>query len=150
MELIGFLVYLLTKFAAYSGWCYLGLRWFDPSREGKARGSLFYGFLRLLMGVFFGMGVFLAALTMNNAVKNSMLTYLVVYVPVRIVEWSLMLLILRRQGAVRQYVRWVAGGVVLSCLADIPLGIMEGGVVPVGRPFCKGFSPLRPTAVGRA
>jgi len=24
----------------------------------------------------------------------------------------------------------------VSCLADIPLGIMEGGVVPVGRPFC--------------
>ena len=137
MELIGFLAYLLTKFTAYSGWCYVGLRWFDPSREGKARSSLFYGFLRLLMGVFFGMGIFLAALTMNNAVKNSMLTYLVVYVPIRVVEWSLMLLILRRQpGAVPRYAAWVAGGMVISCLADIPLGIMEGGVVPVGRPFC--------------
>ena len=143
MELIGFLAYILTKFAAYSAWCYLGLRWFDPSREGKARGSLFYGFLRLLMGVFFGMGIFLAALTMNNAVKNSMLTYLVVYVPVRVIEWSLMLLILRRQGAVSQYLPWVAGGVVISCLTDIPLGIMEGGVVPVGRPFCTVLSPLR-------
>ena len=144
MELIGFLAYLLTKFAAYSGWCYVGLRWFAPSREAKARGSLFYGFLRLLMGVFFGMGIFLGALTMNNAVKNSMLTYLVVYVPIRVVEWSLMLLILRRQpGAVPRYAAWVAGGVVISCLADIPLGIMEGGVVPVGRPFCEALSPLR-------
>jgi len=88
------------------------------------------------MGVFFGMGIFLAALTMNNAVRNSILTYFVIYVPVRIVEWSLMLLILRRQGAAPQYAAWVAGGVVISCLADIPLGIMEGGVVPVGRPFC--------------
>ena len=136
MELLGFLGYLLTKFAAYSGWCYVGLRWFDPSREGIVRGSLFYGFLRLLMGVFFGMGIFLAALTLNNAVRNSILTYFVVYVPVRVVEWSLMLLILRRQGAVPKYAAWVAGGVVISCLADIPLGIMEGGVVPVGRPFC--------------
>ena len=144
MELLGFLAYLLTKFAAYSGWCYVGLRWFDPSREGKARGSLFYGFLRLLMGVFFGMGIFLAALTMNNAVKNSMLTYLVVYVPIRIVEWLLMLLILLRQpGAFPRYAAWVAGGVVISCLADIPLGIMEGGVVPVGRPFCEALSPVR-------
>ena len=33
MELIRFLAYLLTKCTAYSGWCYLGLRWFDPSRE---------------------------------------------------------------------------------------------------------------------
>jgi hypothetical protein len=136
MEFLGFLAYLLTKLAGYSSWCYIGLRWFDPSRDRKARGSLFYGFVRLLMGVFFGMGIFLAALTMNNAVKNSILTYFVVYVPVRIVEWSLMLMILRRQRAAAQHLAWVAGGVVISCLADIPLGIMEGGVVPVGRPFC--------------
>ena len=24
MEFLGFLAYLLTKFAAYSGWCYVG------------------------------------------------------------------------------------------------------------------------------
>jgi hypothetical protein len=136
MELLGFLAYLMTKFAAYSGWCYLGLRWFDPGRDMKVKGSLFFGFLRLLMGVFFGMGIFLAALTLNNATRNSVMTYLVVYVPVRIVEWSLMLLILRRQGAFPRYAAWVSGGVLISCLADIPLGIMEGGVVPVGRPFC--------------
>lgn len=136
MEFLGFLAYLLTKFTAYSSWCYLGLRWFDPRREKKARGSLFYGFLRLLMGIFFGIGIFLAALTMNNAVKNSILTYFIIYVPVRVVEWSLLLLLLRRQGVVSQCAAWVAGGVAISCLADIPLGIMEGGVVPVGRPFC--------------
>src|SRR5262245_41064643 len=121
MELMGFLVYLLTKLADYSSWCYVGLRWFDPSRQGLAKGSLFYGFLRLLMGVFFGMGIFLAALSMNNAVRNSVLTYLVVYVPVRLVEWSLMLLILRRQGTFPRHAAWVVGGVVVSCLADIPI-----------------------------
>jgi hypothetical protein len=136
MELLGFLVYVLTKFAAYSTWWYVGLRWFDPSRDQKARGSLFYGFLRLLMGVVFGIGIFLAALNLNNAVRNSILTYLVVYVPVRVVEWSLMLLMLRHQGAFPQYLSWVAGGVVISCLAEIPIGIRNGGVVPVGRPFC--------------
>jgi len=31
---------------------------------------------------------------------------------------------------------WVLGGIVVSCLADIPIGVMEGGVVPVWRPFC--------------
>ena len=136
MEFAGFVAYLLTKFAAYSAWCFVGLRWFDPSRTKKGTGGLFYGFLRLLMGIFFGIGIFLAALTLNNAVRNSLLTYFVVYVPVRVVEWSLMLLIIRRQGIRSQYLSWVAGGVAISCLADIPLGIMEGGVVPVGRPFC--------------
>ena len=33
-------------------------------------------------------------------------------------------------------VGWVLGGIAVSCLADIPIGIMEGGVVAVGRPFC--------------
>ena len=136
MEFAGFVAYLLTKFAAYSAWCFVGLRWFDPSRTKKGTGGLFYGFLRLLMGIFFGIGIFLAALTLNNAVRNSLLTYFVVYVPVRVVEWSLMLLIIRHQGIRSQYLFWVAGGVLISCLADIPLGIMEGGVVPVGRPFC--------------
>ena len=89
------------------------------------------------------MGIFLAALTMNNAVRNSILTYFVVYVPVRVLEWSIMLLIFRRKGAILEYTVWVAGGVVISCLADIPLGIVEGGVVPVGRPFCTVLSPLR-------
>lgn len=37
MECLGVLAYLLTKFAAYSGWCYLGLRWFDPSREKEGQ-----------------------------------------------------------------------------------------------------------------
>lgn len=136
MELLGFAAYLLTKFTAYSGWCYLGLAWFDPTRSPKATGSLFYGLVRLLMGIVFGLAIFFAALTLNNAVKNSLLTYFVVYVPVRVIEWSLMLWILRREGTFPRYLLWVGGGVILSCLADIPLGVMEGGVVPVGRPFC--------------
>jgi len=31
---------------------------------------------------------------------------------------------------------WILGAVVVSCAADVPIGIMEGGIVPVGRPFC--------------
>ncbi|MBM3803687.1 MAG: hypothetical protein FJW26_15405 [Acidimicrobiia bacterium] len=121
-----------------------GLQWLVLPRAGlvrshaqpKATGSLFYGLVRLLMGIVFGLGIFFAALRLNNTVKNSLLTYFVVYVPVRVIEWSLMLWILRREGTFSRYLLWVGGGVILSCLADIPLGVMEGGVVPVGRPFC--------------
>ncbi|MSO21907.1 MAG: hypothetical protein EXQ58_01355 [Acidobacteria bacterium] len=87
------------------------------------------------------MGIFLAALTLNNAVRNSMLSYFVVYVPVRVVEWSLMLLILRRQGAVPHYAAWVAGGVVVSCLADIPWALWREAWCPSEGPSASANPP---------
>jgi len=74
---------------------------------------------------------------MNNATRNAPLTYAAIYIPVRVVEWLLWYAILRtRPAPIRTAIAWIGGGVFLSCAADIPLGILEGGVVPVGRPFC--------------
>jgi len=73
---------------------------------------------------------------MNNATRNAPLTYAVIYVPVRIVEWSIWYYILRGGTSKLRPALWIAGGVIISCLADLPIGIAEHGVVPVGRPFC--------------
>ncbi|HEV8337570.1 MAG TPA: hypothetical protein VGR67_14245 [Candidatus Polarisedimenticolia bacterium] len=80
---------------------------------------------------------------MNNATRNAPLTYVAIYVPVRIVEWMILRVFITRNplGVARETLWaksafWVAGGVVISCLADLPLGVMEGGIVPIGRPFC--------------
>jgi hypothetical protein len=64
---------------------------------------------------------------MNNATRNAPLTYLSVYVPVRVVEWVIFHILISRGFQGTKSMRWVLG---------VPLGIMEGGVVPVGRPFC--------------
>ena len=71
------------------------------------------------------------------------LTYLSVYVPVRWLEWSIMAALLLSPsisqflfGAARPDRLWRAGGIVISCLADIPLIISLGGVIPTGRFLC--------------
>jgi low temperature requirement protein LtrA len=91
----------------------------------------------LILGILLGIGIFLAALSMNNATRNTFLTYLVIYVPVRIGEWLLWYFLIRTESGRGHPLTWIAGRVLVSCLADIPLGIMEGRVVPVGRPFCS-------------
>ncbi len=142
--MVGFSAYLLYgvgKFAAYAAWCYVGVRWFAPERRSPVLAALRFGAGRLLLGIGLGLVIFLAALSMNNATRNAPLTYAAVYVPVRVGEWLLWYWVIRtRTGAASASAGrvglWIVGGVFVSCLADVPLGIMEGGVVPVGRPFC--------------
>ncbi len=131
------LLYVLVKFAAYTAWCALALRILDGRGPHDVRGALLWGALRLLLGVAVGLFIFVAALSMNNATRNAPLTYVAIYIPVRIAEWLLMdVLIRRRAFAWTRDLAWIAGGVVISSLADIPLGMMNHGVVPVGRPLC--------------
>lgn len=135
MELIHYIVYIAVKCAAYAAWCYAGLRLLAPERPRPVKIALVLGGLRVLLGIALGLFIFFAALSMNNATRNAPLTYFSIYVPVRIVEWTIFHFLI---GGFRGFrsAGWVLGGVVVSCLADIPIGIMEGGVVPVGRPFC--------------
>jgi len=57
-------------------------------------------------------------------------------VPVRVLEWTVLHVFVARRFQWPGSVGWILGGVIVSCLADVPLGMMNGGVVPVGRPFC--------------
>ena len=136
MEALEFAVYVAVKCVAYVGWCWVGLRLLDPDRPAPFVRATSLGIGRLAFGVVIGLTIFVAALSMNNATRNAPLTYFSIYVPVRVVEWTIWHVFVSRKFAGVKSVGWVLGGVVVSCLADIPLGIMEGGVVPVGRPFC--------------
>jgi hypothetical protein len=52
-----FLVYVAIKYAAYTAWCYAGLRWL--MQRNSFRAGMGFGFARLLLGVFFGVGIFI-------------------------------------------------------------------------------------------
>ena len=136
MDLVGYTAYALVKWAAYSTWCFLGLRILALQQSPSIRRAALLGVGRLTLGVVVGLFIFVAALSMNNATRNAPLTYLSIYVPVRVVEWSVFHIVISRGVRWPRSVAWVLGGVAISCLADIPVGIMEHGVVPVGRPFC--------------
>lgn len=137
MDLALGLLYILVKLAAYTAWCGLGLWMLDGRGPHNLLGALTWGAGRLFLGISLGLIIFVAALQMNNATRNAPLTYFAIYVPVRIGEWLLVdLLMRRRRFDWFRDLAWIAGGVVVSSLADIPLGMMDHGVVPVGRPFC--------------
>ena len=135
-EPVFLLPYLAVKLLAYSIWCHLGLRWFAPERPHALRSAISFGTGRLLLGIGVGLLIFLAALSMNNATRNAPLTYVAIYVPARILEWLLWYRLLRSVPGGRRAWLWILGGVLVSCLADLPIAVAEHGVVPVGRPFC--------------
>jgi hypothetical protein len=66
-------------------------------------------------------------------------------VPVRWVEWGIFEVALQPSArawdvftlsADPRVRRWRLGGIVISCLADVPVMIALGGVLPVGRFLC--------------
>jgi hypothetical protein len=133
-----FILYALTKMVAYTAWSYWGICLFAPSVQRRRLLATFYGAVRLLMGMILGYFIFVGALIMNNAIGNAPLTYAAIYVPARICEWTVMFFIIsRNKSRFRDVVIWIAGGILISCLADIPWGILNyGEIVPRGRPFC--------------
>jgi hypothetical protein len=101
------------------------------------------------MGLFFGVLIWLLSTTLMTRLgygfSQNVLTYLLVYVPMRWIEWTIMAMIImpaslplwRWAGGTNLNDRlWRLGGIAISCLADIPLIVSLGGVVPVGRFLC--------------
>lgn len=147
-------LYVLAKFFAYTVWCVLGIELLRSS-EHATTGLLTtapdtnpqkwllangYGLVRLLMGVFFGLLIWLlgsmVAETIVNAPGRDVITYLVVYVPVRWVEWTILAWFIARHSAKSIGYGWRLGGIAISCLADIPLIAAVGWMLPIGRFFC--------------
>jgi uncharacterized BrkB/YihY/UPF0761 family membrane protein len=143
------LLYPTVKLLAYGFWCYLGLRTFRSSMNDVYRRSLLYGFFRLFMGLFFGVAIWMISSVVLSHIgyglPQNVLTYLLVYVPVRWIEWSIMaVLIVPDSFPLLRWIsgtspgdrNWRLGGIVISCLADIPLIASLGGVIPTGRFLC--------------
>jgi hypothetical protein len=142
-------LYFVVKLLAYCAWCYVGLRSFRPAASLLPLRAFVFGILRLFMGFFFGiviyfLGSFLVE-AMGSGLSENILTYLYVYVPIRWIEWSILSTILRRGqpnrspwlfGENSRERNWRFGGILVSCLADIPLIMFFGGVIPTGRFLC--------------
>jgi hypothetical protein len=113
----------------------VGLFW---KRNSALWPSFGYGALRFGMGVLIGTWLILSwAAWIEGLGFGKLMTYGLVYPPVRVLEWGVIALLLnRRYGrlAPRKALLWVAGGIVLSCLLDIPM--LQGEVMPKGRIFC--------------
>lgn len=141
------LLYIGGKFLAYSAWIFFGLRSLRNESTPSPLRSLALGFVRLSLGLLFGVLIYVLSATLLTHIgygfAPNVLTYLSVYVPVRWIEWSIITAILIPTsfsqfffGAAKRDRLWRLGGIAISCLADIPLIISLGGVIPTGRFLC--------------
>lgn len=140
------ILYLVVKFLAYSGWMFFGLRKLRDDPSPLLR-SLLLGLLRLCLGFFFGVLIYLLSSALMSlsgyGAGQNVIAYLLAYVPVRWIEWGIMSMFLISPDGASFLVGeskpdrlWRLGGIVISCLADIPLIVSLGGVIPTGRFLC--------------
>lgn len=140
-----FLFYVVVKYAAYASWCYAGLSWL--MRRNSFRAGMGFGLVRLLLGVFFGVGIFIVGGMLHlNVPGHPVLMYFSIYAPVRYVEWTILLLLMRSlnrtpaPSAWWKQQAWILGGIAISHLADLPLILTSSDgakdFLPVGRFLC--------------
>jgi hypothetical protein len=142
--LILYPVYFLLKCLAYVAWCHYGLR--ALRKQSSIGAGIGCGFARVGLGIIFGVGIFFLAGALHlSAPAHPWLLYVLIYVPVRYVEWSIIAALLGAKGgeiyrtgdAATQ--RWILEGIGISHLADLPLTLLyaaQGSLLPVGRFLC--------------
>ena len=134
------LVYAAVKFFAYTAWCYLGLRSVRAA-AGQVAMSIRLGAVRWMLGLLFGVAVFFLIGSID--VEAVARTYVLVYTPVRAIEWGIMIVLIARRSSQAPGARaavtlgaWYVGGLLLSFATDLlsPEGLQ--GRFCVGRCLC--------------
>ena len=124
--------YVLLKLVAHAFWGIAGVRLLDRGRDRATAVGIMWGTMRTLLGFITGLLVYAATRNTTYAFRTATSTYLGIYIPLRFVEWYLMARLVRQNGKFsRRDALWIAGGVVISFIADVPM--MHHGIVPAGR-----------------
>jgi hypothetical protein len=133
------LLYAVAKYVAYCVWCGVGLWLFAPGLLSAPR-SLKFGALRWLLGLGFGIA---AGVALGSVSRESVaMLYFSVYVPLRVVEWTIMAVVMRSSGGAADVLRnprvwlWIVGGIVVSFASDLASPEGMAGRFCVGRCLC--------------
>jgi hypothetical protein len=132
---MAYVLYVAIKLSVYTAWCWIGLLAWRPApvRWTKALGL---GTLRLGIGVLFGVVIFFAVPAQPDDV---LWKYLVIYSPVRLLEWFIVFWIIRRHAeriGSRSALLWCLGGIAASFAADFASPEGVAGHFCVGRCLC--------------
>jgi len=132
---MAYVLYVAVKLIVYIAWCWVGLRLWRVGSANFGRAAAF-GFLRLLIGVVFGVAIFFA-----GPIQPEQLVwkYIGIYAPIRLVEWLILALIINRRSDPRRplgTVLWCLGGIVVSFAADFASPEGVAGHFCVGRCLC--------------
>jgi hypothetical protein len=141
------LFYLTFRCLAYIVWCYVGVLLLNSNMRRRllfAVGiALGLGIFRFLLGLVVQYMIFTASseklLPFMRLSQGLIASYFTIIVPTRIMEWLVILFVLQygprmtkipalagEAGTERPFVTpvtlaWVSGGVILSCLLDLPM-----------------------------
>jgi len=133
--LIFLIGYIAVKYAAYVTLCrsiphFVEVQWGEKSANGFG-----YGLLRLFIGFVFGyVLVYIVAISAQNfgtaALDTFVMGYLIL-IPLRWLEWSLLLSIVQRKlvfGQTAGQRKWLTLGVLVSCVLDLGLVLVADNV----------------------
>ena len=135
------ILYIIFKILGYSLYCGVLNKFiiekYSPMKIFKI------GVFRALLGAFFGVLVFLGLLVFSGQSnlpvplihENNWSAYLSIYVPIRILEWGIILFIFfnKKELGLKRKILWVLGGIALSILIDV---VFAPNGLKVGRIFC--------------
>jgi len=130
-----YVIYVLIKLAFYTAWCWVGLRLWRPNSPSWSKATGF-GILRLFIGVFFGVSIFIFIAAQRD---DLLWKYLSIYTPVRMLEWLILAWIIIRKSENRRpgmVLLWCLGGIVVSFVADFASPEGVAGHFCVGRCLC--------------
>ena len=130
------LYYLALIYTSHLIWCLVGLLLFSVRMRQRlllaATIAAGLALFRLLLGLISGYMVFYEAtprylLPWMRLSGDLLPSYFAIYVPVRLIEWAILAMLIRfvsrKEGASRPLtaICWIVGGVVWSCLFDLPM-----------------------------
>jgi hypothetical protein len=131
-----YVVYALIKWIAYSAWSFVGIKMLRVPSQAPLRNALQFGAARLMMGLLFGVAIHQIsslvsyALGLDDSDARHLWTYILVYIPVRWIEWSLLAAMMHPSkyplrsciwNLDSKLTLWRLGGMAVSCVADLPV-----------------------------
>lgn len=124
-------IYFAVKLAGYIAWCTIGVRLLDPDQPKRAQLGIMWGTMRFAIGLAAGLAVRVASYRMTYAHVHSLPIYFAIFVPLALAEWTLIDVMMRKGRWRLRDALWIAGGMVLSLAADLPIAHLH--TIPIDR-----------------
>jgi len=121
-------LYAVSKFVLYCVVCFALAISFRLQLDSRWNFSITWGAARLGLGLLFGYPIALLFFWLLNSQTSATASYLIAFVPARIIEWGILFALIARRHRIPWGIRanaWVLGGAAVSILTD-GLAILAG------------------------
>ncbi len=124
-------IYFAVKYAGYIAWCTVGDRLLDPAQSKRAQLGLMWGTMRFAIGLAAGLAVRVASYRMTYHQIHSLPIYFAIFIPIALIEWTLIDVMMRNGKFRARDAVWIAIGIAVTLAADLPIAHLR--TIPVDR-----------------